>query len=483
MTGHQNIRAQYEAADQGHVFKFFDDLDDAAKSEFIEQLSSIDPVRVNRVAETVLGPSHGDSGASDASQESITPLPESANASLLSSSTDETNSWASAGLSLISQNKVAVVLLAGGQGTRLGSSAPKGCFDIGLPSHKSLFTLQAERILSLQKLAINYSGRTEVIIPWYIMTSGPTRKPTEDFFQKNNFFGLCPSNIFFFEQGVLPCIDNSGKIMLESKGKVAVAPDGNGGIYRALAKEGVLSDLTKRGIEHIHAYCVDNCLVKMADPIFIGFAASRGVQIATKSVPKRSPTENVGLILAKNGKPAVIEYSEISEEMAHRRGSDGLLAFRTANIVNHYYSIEYLKTIPTWPDNYLPYHVAHKKIPSVDIETGEQIVPTKPNGIKLEQFIFDCFPQLDISKFANLEVRREDEFSPLKNKAGTVGEDDADTSRADLLKQGGRWVVAAGATIKEGILGVEVPPLVSYAGEGLEFVKGVTFDSVTIVSQ
>lgn len=258
------------------------------------------------------------------------------------------------------------------------------------------------------------------------MTSGPTRKPTQQFFEEHAYFGLNRNNVIFFEQGVLPCISMEGnKILLESKGRVAVAPDGNGGLYTALIGSGVVQDMEKRGVQHIHAYCVDNCLVRVADPTFIGFAASKSVSIATKVVRKRNAKESVGLILEKNGKPDVVEYSEISSELAEAKDShdSSLLKFRAANIVNHYYSLEFLQSIPGWAHK-LPHHVAKKKIPSIptDSKTGEQVKPEKPNGIKLEQFVFDCFPFLEMEKFACMEVKREEEFSPLKNAPG-AGED------------------------------------------------------------
>ena len=221
-----------------------------------------------------------------------------------------------------------------------------------------------------------------------------------------------------------------------------------------------------RGIQHIHAYCVDNCLVKVADPIFLGFAASKDVDIATKVVRKRNSKEPVGLILCKNGKPDVMEYSEIDSATAEARDSKqpDLLKFRAANIVNHYYSFRFLETIEQWAHK-LPHHVARKKIPCVDIEKGETIKPEKPNGIKLEQFVFDVFPMLDLEKFASMEVKREDEFSPLKNAKGT-GEDDPDTSKQDILNQGKRWVESAGGTVVSEAGppddGVEVSPLISY---------------------
>lgn len=178
--------------------------------------------------------------------------------------------------------------------------------------------------------------------------------------------------------------------------------------------------MEKRGIKHIHAYCVDNCLVKVADPTFIGFAASKKVDIATKVVRKRNAKESVGLILQKNGKPDVVEYSEIDSATAEAKDphNSELLKFRAANIVNHYYSFSFLESIPEWSHR-LPHHVAKKKIPYCDLEKGETVKPEKPNGIKLEQFVFDCFPFLSMDKFACMEVRREDEFSPLKNARGT----------------------------------------------------------------
>lgn len=227
---------------------------------------------------------------------------------------------------------------------------------------------------------------------------------------------------------------------------------------------GVREDMRKRGIQHIHTYCVDNCLVRVADPVFIGFAASKDVDIATKVVRKRNAAESVGLILLKNGKPDVVEYSEIDKETAEAKDpkQPDVLKFRAANIVNHYYSFRFFESIESWA-NKLPHHVARKKIPCINIETGEPIKPEKPNGIKLEQFVFDVFPMIPLEKFACIEVKREDEFSPLKNAKGT-GEDDPDTSKRDIMQQGKRWIEkAGGVVVSEGDApGVEVSPLISY---------------------
>ncbi|KAB5584781.1 UTP-glucose-1-phosphate uridylyltransferase [Coniochaeta sp. 2T2.1] len=466
-----SLRESYNKAGQGHVFTFYDTLSDSEKASLYNQLSGFDPAYITELADKALNPPKPTSR--DGPSTTLEPLPASASASITDSAEADLTRWYNAGLDLIAQNKAAVVLMAGGQGTRLGSSAPKGCYDIGLPSEKSLFQIQAERIRKVEQLSAKKADveALSVSVPWYVMTSGPTRGPTEKFFQEHNYFGLRKENVFIFEQGVLPCISNDGKILLETKAKVAVAPDGNGGIYNALISAGVIEDMRRRGVEHIHAYCVDNCLVKVADPVFIGFAADKNVDIATKAVRKRSATEPVGLILLKDGRPGVVEYSEIDAATAEAEEAPGKLKFRAANIVNHYYSFRFLETIPIWVRS-LEHHVARKKIPYADLKSGETVKPEKPNGVKLEQFVFDVFPQLELGKFACMEVRREDEFSPLKNARGT-GEDDPDTSKRDIMAQGKKWVQAAGAlvTSEDPEAGIEVSPLMSYGGEGLEGMK------------
>lgn len=215
----KNLRDIYAKAEQQQVFAFYDELDTAGKSELYEQLSTIDPIHINEISYKALHPP--ESSGKDEEKE-LKPLPESATASILDSKSADIESWYSSGLDLIAEGKVAVVLMAGGQGTRLGSSAPKGCFNIGLPSEKSLFQIQAERIWKVQQLAEKKHGKKDVVIPWYVMTSGPTRKPTEQYFQEHNFFGLQSENVIIFEQGVLPCVSNDGKILLESKSKVGL---------------------------------------------------------------------------------------------------------------------------------------------------------------------------------------------------------------------------------------------------------------------
>jgi UDP-N-acetylglucosamine/UDP-N-acetylgalactosamine diphosphorylase len=216
----KELQDLYEKAGQGQVFAFYDRLSTTEKATLYSQLSSFDPSNINDITAKAFQPPKGDDEDSEIKLE---PLPDSAAASVLDSKDEEIESWYSSGLDLVAQGKVAVVLMAGGQGTRLGSSDPKGCFNIGLPSGKSLFQIQAERIRKVQQLAEKKHEKIGVVVPWYVMTSGPTRKPTEEFFQQHKYFGLGKDDVIIFEQGVLPCISNDGKILLESKSKVRIA--------------------------------------------------------------------------------------------------------------------------------------------------------------------------------------------------------------------------------------------------------------------
>ncbi|GAA6054203.1 hypothetical protein JCM3770_001389 [Rhodotorula araucariae] len=463
------LRSSWEKAGQGHVFTFWDSLSPEQQSTFYAQLLSINPVRVNAIHAAAL---QAEKDAAASSTDDIAPPPADQSGSVIGNDAQAAE-WNAAGLAAVRAGKVGVLLMAGGQGTRLGSSAPKGCYDIGLPSHKSLFQLQAERIKRLEVVA---GGDKPV--PWYIMTSGPTRKPTEEFFEQNGYFGLDKRNVVFFEQGVLPCLTDDGKIFLDTPSSVAVAPDGNGGLYAALRaplasatnSPSVLSDLAQRGIDYLHAYCVDNCLVRVADPVFLGYCLARGADCGAKVVKKTAPNESVGVVALRQGQFAVVEYSEISRDMSERRdAASGDLAFRAANIANHFYTRAFLEEVCAFDDARMPFHIARKKIPHVDVASGEAVKPSAPNGMKLEQFVFDVFPF--VGAFAVLEVDRAREFSPLKNAPGT-GVDDPQTSRRDLLAEARRWLEAAGATVAGGVE-VELSPLVSYAGEGLEAVKGL----------
>jgi len=284
--------------------------------------------------------------------------------------------------------------------------------------------------------------------------------------------------------GTLPCFTPDGKVILAAPAEIATAPDGNGGLYAALRrpispsdpKHTVLSDLKARKIEYIHAHAVDNCLVRVADPVFLGFSITKNADCAAKVVAKSSPSEAVGVVAIKGDVFSVVEYSEITKEQAERRDphKPDQLAFRAANIVNHFYTRDFLEQVESF-ESQMAFHIAHKKIPYCSLENPESgnyiQKPTKPNGIKLEQFVFDVFPFA--KRMVVLEVERQEEFSPLKNAPGT-GSDDPQTSRADLLAQQKRFLEQAGGRVGDDVV-IEISPLVTYAGEGLESVKGKVF--------
>lgn len=468
----------FQSANQLHLVDAYNALHGSDQAKFLSQLNGIDdPARlVSTVSQAI-----NHSASASASKE-FAQLPPTSTGSVLDADPERLAHWKQLGTEAIANNQVAVLLLAGGQGTRLGSLDPKGCFDVGLPSHKLLFQIQAEKIRKIQALA-----SAKAIVPWYIMTSEPTRAATESFFKDHDYFGLDSLQVTFFNQGTLPCFDLSGqKILMSSPSSICESPDGNGGLYKAIQKAGILEDMKKRGVKHVHMYCVDNCLVKVADPVFIGFAVDGKFDLATKAVRKRDALESVGLIvLDKNSnKPCVIEYSEISKDLAEKIDPEDSekLYLRAANIVNHYYSVKLLDSMLlkwTSSQEYLPFHIAKKKIACYDPATNSYVKPSEPNGIKLEQFIFDVFSSVELAKFGCLEVERLEEFSPLKN-SNAAANDNPNSCRKHFMELGTKWVRENGGVVAPEDL-VEVTSLTSYGGEHLEKVKGQHFENEAIL--
>lgn len=441
--------------------------------------------------------------AADKIDDLLEPLPQEVCGSVTRTPPDTLANYNAVGLQAVGGNNVAVLLLAGGQGTRLGVNYPKGMYNVGLPSGKTLYQLQAERILKVQQNASRFTGK-ECVVPWYIMTSEHTKEPTQAFFARHNYFGLKKENVTLFEQNLLPCIGFDGKIFLANTHKVALAPDGNGGLYRALRSSGVLADMESRGVQYVHVYCVDNILVKMADPVFLGFCITKKANCGAKVVEKSFPTEAVGVVCKVEGKYQVVEYSEITLKTAEKRNPDGRLTFNAGNICNHFFTMEFLESVcDPEQEAQLKHHVAKKKIPHVN-SAGEEIKPSEPNGIKMEKFVFDVFQFATDRSFAVWEVLREDEFSPLKNADGAA-KDTPTTCRQDLINLHRRIMINAGAKFvhKDGSeiphiqstkpkadadgdsqrtceefneIMCEVSPLVSYAGEDLpSIVSGKSF--------
>ena len=471
MSSEESLRAAFAAAGQSHVFAHWDECSAEDRASLLAQLSQIDLARVK----SVFSRSMADHASGSSSKGAIEPVRADDDAS----NPEKAGAWADAGLRAAANGELAVVLLAGGQGTRLGSSAPKGMYDIGLPSGRTLFQLQCERLARLQRDAAAATGaQAPVTVPLYVMTSPFTHDETEAYFKTNAYFGLDAAAVTFFQQGDLPCFSESGAILMKSKSEVATAPDGNGGVYKALHANGCVADMRKRGVKHVYAYCVDNAAVRVGDPGFVGFCVSRKCDAGAKVISKAYPTEPVGVFTRRNGKVHVVEYSEMPESLATARleGPDGALKFDAANIVLHYYAMPFLAACCD-PDGAvqreLAYHVARKKIPvvSADGKTAA-VAPEAPNGVKLEAFIFDVYAFASSVAFLNGD--RASDFAPVKNKEG-AGKDSPDTARALLSNLHRKWLERAGGeVVGEGL--VEVAPAVSYDGaSGLEFAKGRGF--------
>ncbi|CAH0552743.1 unnamed protein product [Brassicogethes aeneus] len=460
------VKKKLEECEQSHLLKFWEDLDSKDQDEFLKELNEIPLKNINSIYKKAVKTLNNDVKQLN---KCIAPIPRDQIQVAKDVTEKLLEKYLEPAYEAISKNKVAVILLAGGQGTRLGVRYPKGMFSVGLPSEKTLFQLQAERIRRVLELANSKKGRIGNIC-WYIMTSESTDLQTQQYLEEHNFFELKRENIVIFQQGVLPCFDNFGKIILSSKRSIAMAPDGNGGIYRALQKNGILDDMDRRGIEYVHVYGVDNILVKVADPAFLGYCISKKADCGAKVIKKADPAEPVGVICKVDGKIKVVEYSEIDSKLASLRDENGDLLYSAGSICNHFFTTQFLKKIAKNHEEEIPLHVAKKKIVQYN---GTFIHPQSPNGIKIEKFIFDVFQFSE--NFATWEVEVNREFSPLKN---AEGKDSPATARRDLLNLHKMFIEKAGAKCESD---VEISPLLSYSGENLDKFRGKIFKSRTVI--
>ncbi len=399
------IRAELKKYNQEHLLNGYDKLDENKKQELLKQIQNIDFELMNYLYEST-------KNEIITKQDEITPMDYLDKSKLY----DDYKYYETIGKKAIQEGRLAAVTMAGGQGTRLGHNGPKGTYDIGLDSHKSLFELLSD---SLKEEGKKYG----ITIPWFIMTSRENNKQTVEFFEKHRFFGYQKDkNIFFFNQGELPMMDTEGKILIGEDGMIKLAADGHGGIYEALVKNNMIEKMKQLGIEWVFIGGVDNCLVKMVDPVLMGIAIDKGVTVACKSVVKANPKEKVGVFCRRNGKPNVIEYTEITDEMAEAKDEDGELVYGESHILCNLFNVSAIERMGATP---LPYHMAYKKASYIDHE-GNLIVPDSPNAYKFEAFLFDAFGEVD--DMAILRVKREEEFAPVKN-ADSAGVDCPKTAR------------------------------------------------------
>ena len=393
---------------QEHLLSFYEKLTEEKREELLKEILSIDFKQL----ETLY---RGINSTKTNSEQKIEPIEYVDEAKLTE---EQKQNYTQKGKEVLKSGKYAVITMAGGQGTRLGHNGPKGTFKLGIEPDKSLFEILCDK---LKKLQIEYNVTT----PWYIMTSKENNDDTVKFFEENNYFGYPKEAIKFFKQGEIPMIDKNGKILLTEEGLVKEAADGHGGIFEAMFKNNVVEDLKVKNIEWIFIGPIDNPLVQMTDELMIGYSVSEGVLATGKSIVKANPKEKVGVFCKRDGRPSVVEYTEISEEMAEETDENGELKFGESHINCNLFNIKAIEKIG---NDKLPYHTAFKKATYIDTE-GNTIKPTEPNCYKFESFIFDAFEKID--RMGILRGSRENEFAPVKNAEGV---DSPETAR-ELYKK------------------------------------------------
>ena len=388
---------------QEHVLKYYDELPDEQRNTLIEQIDRTDFTVIGQAAET------GKRGA-------IAPI----RAMTIPEIDMGRERFERIGMEAVKAGKLGAVLLAGGMGTRLGSDAPKGMYDIGISKPVYIFQRLIENLMKVVEKAGNY-------IQLFVMTSEKNHDATVGFFKEHDYFGYDKDYIAFFKQDMAPAADFDGKVYMEAKDSIATSPNGNGGWFLSMKKSGLLELVEKRGIEWLNVFAVDNVLQSIADPVFAGAVLEGGYSVGSKVIRKVNPQEKVGVMCTEDGRPSIVEYIELTEDMLTQRDENGEYAYNFGVILNYLFKVDKLVNLL---ERKLPYHKSAKKIPYIN-EAGELVKPEEPNGYKYEQFILDMIQMLD--SCLPFEVVREKEFAPIKNKTGA----DSVESARELLRENG----------------------------------------------
>jgi UDP-N-acetylglucosamine/UDP-N-acetylgalactosamine diphosphorylase len=332
------------------------------------------------------------------------------------------------------RGEVAVLMVAGGQGSRLGFEHPKGMYAIGPASNQSLFQTLAEKVLALRR-------RYGHAVPFLIMTSPATHAETVAFFAKHHSFGLPEAEVHFFQQGTMPALDHAtGQLLFEAPGRLFLSPNGHGGTLTALADSGLLDQLRGRGVKQIFYFQVDNPLVRVADPLFLGHHLAERAEVSSKIIPKDGPTDRLGNLAMVDGRCTMIEYSDLPEDLARETDAEGNLRLRAGSPAIHVFDVAFLDRV-TRGRTRMPYHVARKKVPHVDAN-GNPVKPERENALKFELFIFDVLPLAE--RWTAVETSRREEFAPLKNATGA---DSPERVRQAISDLAGDWLAQAGVNV------------------------------------
>ncbi len=466
MSAPEALVERLRLAGQSHLLRFYGSLDESGRAALVKQVEALDldglPALIERYIKKkpafALAPG-------------VEPAPYYPSDPASPVRAWDRSRFRAVGEDLLRGGKVAAFTVAGGQGSRLGFEGPKGCFPAGAVTGKPLFQIFAEGLLA----AGRKYGRPA---PWYIMTSPQNHADTLGFFEKSGYFGLSRSDVKFFEQGVMPSLDlGTGRVLLAPSGEVATNPDGHGGSIKALWVSGAIEDMRRRGVEHISYFQVDNPIVRVVDPVFLGLHAAApdsSGEMSSKMIPKAYPEERVGMFCRAGGRGGgvqVIEYSDLPMELQRQRLEDGSLRFLAGSIAVHAMSVEFVSRLNTDPSFELPYHRAEKKVACLDPETGSASDPKEPNAVKLERFVFDALPLCRGSIV--LETDRVEEFAPIKNATGV---DSVETSREIQTERAARWLTSRAVLVPRKANGaadcvLEISPLTATEAEDLGGVK------------
>jgi UDP-N-acetylglucosamine/UDP-N-acetylgalactosamine diphosphorylase len=423
----EDLRQHFAGLGQGHVFRFWEELDPQGRERLAQQAASIDlPALLDAFAALRGAPRQ---------PPKLEPI--AVEAAL--GSGGEARRWAEArarGETLLAEGRVAVMVVAGGQATRLGIPGPKGGFPLGPVTGRTLFEQQAQQIRRLR-------ARCGQPIPWYVMTSAATDAATRSCFEKAGHFGLPSGDVVFLRQAMVPSFDFAGKLVLAAPDRIFENPDGHGGALTALLDSGALDDMARRGADTIFYYQVDNPLVDIGAAAFLGFHAQAGAEVSCKVMRKREPSEQVGVVARIDGRVGVVEYTEIDEARRNASDPSGELLYWAGNMAIHVFDCDLVRRVAERAALWLPYHRSKKKISTIDAG-GRPLQPEEPNGYKLERFVFDALAATD--RVCVVEALRQDEYSPVKNAEGS---ESPRTARRDLVARYRAWLEGAG---------IELPP-------------------------
>ncbi len=428
---------------QTHLIHWWEELNEQKQQELTSQIKLINFAQIQRLYSPVQPQKTEESPAQKAERASrpatVVRLQDR------TPPTSETSQAIQAGTQLLAEGKVGAILVAGGQGSRLGFEHPKGMYPVGPVKQTSLFQILVEQLRARSRNA----GKP---ICYFIMTSDATHDETVAYFAAHQNFGLQAEELYFFKQGTMPAVDEqTGKILLQNKHQIAVSPDGHGGMLAALKKSGLFEVMQAKGIEYLYYHQVDNPTAIVCDPEFLGYHLLRKAEVSVKVVSKRSPDEKMGIVCDVDQKTQIIEYSDLPEHIAELTDDDNNLLHWAGSTAIHIFNRSFLEQIAS-DDDLLPFHQANKKVPFID-STGVQVSPTDPNAIKFERFIFDVLPVAETVLV--YEIDRLREFNPLKNAEGP---DSPQTVFAALSRIYGSWLKSCGVELAED-MPVEISPL------------------------